>query len=114
MLPDSSQFKNNDKRGKFPDTAIPLLVADMVGLGARRSAIKAKIAGGAQMFSTSDKKVISNIGPRNVEQTIEVLKSMGIPLLASDVGGSRGRTIIFDTEAGTVWVRSLGSQTYVL
>lgn len=114
MLPDSTQFKNNGKKGKFPDTAIPLLVEDMVALGAKRSNIKAKIAGGAQMFSTSEKKVISDIGPRNVEGTIEVLKKMGISLLASDVGGSKGRTVTLDTEAGIVWVRILGKETYML
>lgn len=114
MLPDSNQFKNNGNQGKFPDTAIPVLVDEMVALGARRSAIKAKIAGGAQMFLSSNKKVISNIGPRNVEQTLEVLKRMGIAVLASDVGGSKGRTIIFDTERGSVWVRTLGRETYEL
>lgn len=114
MLPDSKQFKNNSNPGKFPDTAIPLLVKDMVKLGARRTNIKAKIAGGAQMFSSSDKKLMSAIGDRNVENTLEVLKSLGIRLLASDVGGTRGRTVIFDIQEGTVWIRTLGKETYQL
>lgn len=114
MLPDSTQFRNNGNKGKFPDTAIPLLIEDMVALGARRSAIKAKIAGGAQMFSSPDKKLISNIGTRNVEQTQGVLHRLNIPILASDVGGNKGRTVIFDIESGTVWVRTLGRETYVL
>ena len=109
MLPHSSQFKNNGNKGKFPDTAIPLLVEDMVKLGARRSAITAKIAGGAQMFSFGNKKSIGNIGERNVEHTRQVLKNMSIPLLAEDVGGNKGRTVIFDIQEGTVWIRTLGN-----
>ena len=113
MLPNSKQFKNNGKR-KFPDTAIPLLVEDMVKLGARRSAIKAKIAGGAKMFSSVGTSFTNNIGERNVEQTCKVLSDMGIPLLAADVGGNKGRTIIFDTQEGIVWIRTLGNHTYEL
>lgn len=114
MLPDSTQFKNNGNKGKFPDTAVPLLVEEMVALGARRSCIKAKITGGAQMFSTSDRKMISNIGPRNVEHTIKILKKMRITLLASDVGGSKGRTVTLDTGSGIVQVRILGREVFVL
>ncbi|HHX94585.1 MAG TPA: chemotaxis protein CheD [Clostridia bacterium] len=114
MLPNSKQFKNNGKKGKFPDTAIPLLVEDMVKLGARRSAIKAKIAGGAKMFSSVGTSFTNNIGERNVEQTCKVLSDMGIPLLAADVGGNKGRTIIFDTQEGIVWIRTLGNHTYEL
>lgn len=114
MLPNSTQFKNNGNKGKFPDTAIPLLLEEMVCLGAQKKFIVAKIAGGASMFTSVDKQLSSNIGERNVEQTLEILKKLGIKVLASDVGGNQGRTVIFDTEGGIVWIRTLGRKIYEL
>jgi len=110
MLPDSTQFKRNENLGKFADTAIPIVYEEMVSRGAKKKGIIAKIAGGAQMFSSADSRVIGNIGKRNVDKTIEVLKQMGIRLVAQDVGGNHGRTMIFDTCDGSVYLRILGKK----
>jgi len=114
MLPNSTQFRNNGNKGKFPDTAIPMLLEEMVCLGARKSLVVAKIAGGAQMFSSGDREFSNNIGERNIEQTREVLKKLGIKILAADVGGNKGRTIIFDIQDGRVFIRTLGKEIYEL
>ena len=65
MLPDSTQATNGAATPmRFADTAIPMLVNEMVKMGANRSRIRAKIAGGAVMFAaTSDR---FNIGERNI------------------------------------------------
>ncbi|NLJ99953.1 MAG: chemotaxis protein CheD [Clostridia bacterium] len=114
MLPDSTQFTRNDNKGKFPDTAIPLILEKMVREGARERAVRAKIAGGAQMFSTADKKYMGSIGSRNVEKTIEVLEGMGIKITAKEVGGKNGRTMIFNTLDGSVLLRVLGKEVKML
>ena len=114
MLPDSSQFKRNDNKGKFADTAIPMLLEEMQAIGARKRVIIARIAGGAQMFSSEERKAVNNIGHRNVEKTFEVLDNLGIKVLAKDVGGNKGRTMIFDTADGSVWIRMLGQKTRLL
>jgi len=114
MLPDSTQFKRNENKGKFADTAIPILYEEMVAMGARKRGIIAKLAGGAQMFSSADRKFISNIGERNVEKSIEILKKLGIKVVAKDVGGNRGRTMIFDTSDGSVVLRILGKNIKML
>ena len=73
MLPDSRQFSDKSKPAKYADLAIPDILAEMLRQGARRNAITAKIAGGAQMFSFPDKSISTlNIGQRNVEMTIQV------------------------------------------
>ena len=66
------------------------------------------------MFISGDKQLTNNIGERNIQQTLEVLGKLGIKVLAADVGGNKGRTVIFDIEEGKVWVRSLGKQLYEL
>src|SRR5699024_1966184 len=51
MLPDSKLTKQEKfNEYKYADTAIDSLVNQLISLGARKSQLKAKIAGGAQMF----------------------------------------------------------------
>lgn len=110
MLPDSTQFNNIANPAKFADLGIPLLVSGIKRRGGATGSLQAKIAGGAQMFSGLNEKFVLNIGERNVEMTRQVLKSMGISLVAEDVGGNRGRTMILDTCSGQVLIRTVGSQ----
>lgn len=105
MLPDSRISRDGSKAGKYADTAIPLLVEELVARGVKRSALVAKIAGGSQMFSI---KGSLNIGERNILAVTEVLKSLNIPLVGNHVGGTVGRTVRFFLETHRFTVRSLG------
>ena len=108
MLPDSSLTKQeNFNRFKYADTAIPYLIDLLIKNGAKRYALKAKIAGGAQMFSFSSDSQIMRIGPRNVEAVRKVLKEHNIPIVAEDVGCSSGRTMEFDPETGNLKIRTV-------
>lgn len=108
MLPDSTQFNNITNQHKFADLAIPILLEKMEGQGANRRNIKAKIAGGASMFSFSDKSMIMDIGARNSVAVKIALDKLSIPLLSEDVGGNKGRTMIFDAESGVVQIKTVG------
>src|SRR5690625_4036026 len=93
MLPDSKfSRQRNLNPYKYADTALPLLIKQLRLLGARDHFLQAKLAGGAQMFQFSDSDVM-RIGPRNVEAVKSILKEKGIPIITTDVGGHRGRTI---------------------
>ncbi|AIF43738.1 chemotaxis protein CheD [Virgibacillus sp. SK37] len=108
LLPDSSLAKQeNINKYKYADTAIPLLLEKMLELGARKSAVKAKIAGGAQMFQFSSNTDIMRIGPRNSDAVIEMLKKLRIPVIASDIGGNSGRTIEFDPTTSKLKIRKV-------
>ncbi|MDG5788166.1 chemotaxis protein CheD [Evansella sp. AB-P1] len=97
MLPDSSQCRSKAvQRSKYADTAIADLLSYLIKNGAKPSRLKAKIAGGAQMFKFSSTNEIMRIGPRNVEAVKKFLKENNIKILSEDVGGSSGRTIEFD------------------
>ena len=106
MLPQSN-IKKGDNLAKYADTALPLLIDEILKLGATKSRLRAKIAGGAQMFSFPGKSPVLNIGERNAESVKNELKRLGIPLLVSDVGGSFGRTIHFNVETGELKVRTI-------
>src|SRR5699024_8941830 len=52
MLPDSTASKkSNQNVMKYADTAIDLMLKKLVSQGAKKSRLKAKLAGGAHMFS---------------------------------------------------------------
>jgi len=106
MHPRRALVKNNSNRSKFVDTAIELIVSKMVRMGAKRSGIVAKIFGGAKMFDSIAKGGgVLQIGDENISAAREVLKEFGIPIVAECVGGSNGRTILFDLRDGSVVVK---------
>lgn len=108
MLPDSSLAKQSDLNAyKYADTAIPILIEQLLMRGARKSALQAKMAGGAQMFQLSHNTDIMRIGPRNVEAVRFQLAKNNIPIISSDVGGNCGRTIEFDPETSKLKIRTI-------
>ncbi|MCM3123288.1 MULTISPECIES: chemotaxis protein CheD [Bacillaceae] len=108
MLPDSLLSRTEPlNKAKFADTAIKELLELMIQSGARQAGIKAKIAGGAQMFQFSGSSDMMRIGPRNVEAVLQELKEFRIPLMAHDVGGNSGRTIEFDPKTGLMQIRTV-------
>lgn len=114
MLPTSTTSPGDKNVMKFADTAIPDLVRKMEQRGASRSRIKAKIAGGAQMFGTGSPNTGGNktndvwqIGQRNVAAVTNMLQQLRIPILAKDVLLNYGRTVSFDPSTGVMTVRSL-------
>lgn len=111
MLPDSTQFSSINNPLKFADLAIPILITKMVSTGANRNNMKAKISGGASMFNFSDKKMIMDIGSRNSIAVRKTLEKLTIPIVSEDVGGNKGRTMIFDTSSGAVLIRTVGLGT---
>lgn len=108
MLPSSQQARNNSNIAKFADTAIVKLVDDMISLGAVRSQIVAKLAGGAQMFSFNDTSEMLRIGARNVSASKEALNLLGIPILSEDTGGNYGRTVEIHSETGKLMIKTIG------
>lgn len=107
MLPDSSQSRSSENPAKFADTGVPLLLKDVLALGASRSRLVAKMAGGAQMFAFAKATDIMRVGARNAEAVKELLKSLGIKLIAEDTGGNYGRTVQINLENGVYTVKTM-------
>ncbi len=108
MLPSSSLCREKTPNvAKYADTAIPYLLDEMVKKGAKMHSIKAKIAGGAEMFNFSTESNVMRIGPRNVEAVKKKLQELNIPIVAEDVGGKSGRTIEFDPKTKKLHIRTV-------
>lgn len=115
MLPDSRQSRNETKPGKFADSALPELLSELNRLGANRSRLKAKMAGGAQMFNLPGSgQGLLAVGSRNIEATKGLLAQANIPLVACDTGGNKGRSVEFSTETWLLTVKTLGKGVQML
>lgn len=111
LLPDSKLAKQaNFNKYKYADTAIPVLIEKLIKMGARKFALQAKMAGGAQMFQFSSGSDIMRIGPRNVEAVERKLQEYRIPIISSDTGGHIGRTIEFDPETCKLKIRKVNKE----
>ncbi|OEH91284.1 chemotaxis protein CheD [Bacillus solimangrovi] len=108
MLPASSLAKSgNINIAKYADTAINELYDKIIKAGAKQYTLKAKIAGGAQMFQFSSKSEMMRIGPRNVEAVKNELIRLKISIVAEDVGGRSGRTIEFNPVTRKLNIRTV-------
>lgn len=107
MLPYSTQARSAENPAKFADTALPLMLDEMLRLGANKNRIRAKIAGGAQMFSFTNATDIMRVGERNSEATKSVLKKLEIIIIAEDTGGNYGRTVELKLDSGIFRIKTI-------
>lgn len=90
--------------GRYGVHAMELLINRLVGLGAARTRLQAKLFGGAAVVRSMTQ---SDVGASNIEFVERYLKTEGIPLLASDLGGPWPRRVHFLGATGRVFVKRL-------
>lgn len=107
QLPDSKadNTKAGEKPFMFADTGMKLLISKMVSVGANKSRLRAKLAGGATMV-TGPKGF--DIGKRNYLAIRKIMWKNGLFVNGEDVGGSNPRNMYLDIADGTVTVRCGG------
>jgi len=114
LLPSISLARDITNRAKFPETAVPLLVERLKGLGADPRRLVAKLAGGASMFSQLVTPGTIQMGERNVLAARSALRVAQIPIIREAVGGERGRSVRFHVKDGRVEIRSVGEHADVI
>ena len=108
LLSEAKTDKNLANRAKFADSGIVLLYEELRKKGANPRYMNAKMAGGAHMFNFNNSNNTLTIGEKNVKVCKETLFKLRIPIVASDVLGNSGRTIIFDTTTNKLKIKSVG------
>ena len=111
VLPKKEDFdkKNLDPVQKYADTAVPALYSALISKGAKKECIKAKMAGGANMFPKFTHPILK-IGMDNANAVREKLAELGIPLVAEDTGGNHGRIIEFEVGSGTMKINTINKK----
>ncbi|AHF99046.1 chemotaxis protein CheD [Halostagnicola larsenii XH-48] len=105
MLPtNKSTATIEDLPGKYADTAVRALHRRTIDAGGCRSSLEAKVAGGSDMFEFDSLE--DSVGKRNIETAKAELETLGVPLVAEDVGGSHGRTVEFILETGALVIET--------
>lgn len=103
------QLPNWDGRGhaspRFGNVAVGSLLTEVERLGGRPEQMRAKIFGGASVLTK--KRCDQHLGLRNAELARTLLDEAGIPIVSEDVGGRRGRKLVFQTDDGTAWIKRL-------
>src|SRR5262245_19617351 len=96
-----------DRPGRYATTAVAAMVEDAVRLGARRSALQAKVTGGSRMFLHEIGSDHPTVGDKNVDAARRALQAAGVTIVASDVGGDQGRTVVANLQDGTLEIKSV-------
>ena len=76
------------------------------GLGCKGERLQAKLFGGACVIAAFHRSG-GRLGFNNVDAARHLLSTVGIPVLAEDVGGQRGRKLIFHVDDGDAWVKAV-------
>lgn len=79
--------------GKFADSAIPAMLAELRKLRVKPEDLYAVLVGGATMFGHSKGSKLAGVGDRNAAASREMLAKSGIGISDEDVGGCNGRSI---------------------
>ena len=113
MLPRYLDGIDKSNPGKYVDTSIYLMVDELIEKGARKRGLRAKIVGGAQMFTFLSPDTL-DIGRQNIETAKQVLKNERIPIVKMDLGGNKGRTVVFNPSTGTLTVQMSGKKPLMM
>ena len=97
LLPKNNTNDPNPKpEAKFADVAIRIMLDRLKSSDAKINRLKAKMAGGANIFANEGRSNVFNIGGRNADAIKSLLDEQKIPIVAQDIGSTSGRWITFD------------------
>ena len=91
---------------RYGNVAIEKLLERLASTGTQPVNLRAKVFGGACVLDAMRGKE-NHLGGKNVDIARKALAEAGIPVVASDVGGNRGRKLIFFPHDGSALVKLL-------
>jgi chemotaxis protein CheD len=96
---------------KYVDSSVRHMVSFFDRLKISREELQVKLFGGADMFSCTQQSVRSlTVGWQNITVANRCLEEYGLMPTASDVGGKKGRKLIFKTDSGVVFIKKMSGQ----
>jgi chemotaxis protein CheD len=90
---------------KYVNTSIKDLVDKLIERGAKSKNLKAILIGGATIFDNE----FNYIGKQNIEMARKILNSLGIKIHFEDVGGRKGRTVVYNAKDYSISIKTTKS-----
>jgi|ERR1035438_3894624 chemotaxis protein CheD len=100
---------------RYVDFCIADVARQLETLGAVRSQLQVKLFGGADVLpvaSTPSASARMTVGRQNWQAALEVMRDESLGVTVSDLGGTRGCTLQFNTGTGEVLLRRLAQPVY--
>jgi len=91
---------------RFGNGAVMILIEKLQALGCRKRELRAKVFGGAHVLEVQRSDSI-HLGEKNAEVAFRILEAEQIPVIAQDVGGCKGRKLMFSVADGYAWVKRI-------
>jgi chemotaxis protein CheD len=92
---------------RYVDCSIMRMLDWFAQIGVARGEIDVKVFGGSDMLSGPESATKATVGQQNISMAFQVIEKENLRIAASDVGGGRGRKIIFSTHTGEVLLKRL-------
>lgn len=110
VLPEAPEVLDPTQAGKYANSCLPEFLKLLQALGAEPRRILAAYSGGAQVFKFgSGEGSKLDIGGRNAAAVEAVLAQHRLTVVAKDVGGTKGRTVVYTTETGIYRIKTLAT-----
>lgn len=114
VLPGKEDLRSSCSReeGCFVRESIESVLQGLEKMQVRREELQIKVFGGAQMYGAGQNsgQAENSVGKRNVRATLKVLQELGLRVMVTEVGGNRGRKLVFLPGQGEVWVKKLAAR----
>jgi chemotaxis protein CheD len=99
---------DGENRLRYGNVANAALLNELLAMGCNIKDLQAKVFGGSNAYAADP---LTALGTRNVEVAELFLRSAGIPIIAKEVSGRRGRKLMFNTVDGVTEVKNYQSST---
>lgn len=106
LNPEGFFTSNSGKYGMF---AMELLINSMIKLGSRKQDLIAKVFGGGSVLHNTS-GFSSHIPESNIDFAFSYLKTEGIPVESSDVGGVQARKIFFFPQTSRILLKRISGK----
>ena len=109
LLPRANPHKEFTYPHKYADLSVQLLVRELIDHGADKKNIKAIIVGGSKIFDLDE----NIVGLDNATVTREELNKLQIQIVKEDLGGVKGRSVVFDSRDFSVKLKKIGDDSFI-
>jgi len=105
MLPGIAPEKSKTPKTRYAFNAIEEMINQMVKLGADTENIEVCVVGGSNVLKRPD----DTICQANIDSVLNILTEKNIKIKAKSLGGTRRRSVFFDTKTSNVY-HSIGGE----